>query len=211
MRTAIRLMAFVAAFICSASLASHAQSKSKKHPLPQPLPSLLPFGPTGPLPQMPLDAMPPEPPQVNYRDGELTIVAPNSTLADILRCVREQTAAEIEIPVVTERVVTRLGPGPVSEILSELLNGSHFNYVLLGSPGEPTRLTKVVLLAKAQPAAAIPIQPGAPRSVPPAQPLAGVNVEDRRAFDQGASANQTDMPSEVTPPPPTDGPVDSSD
>jgi hypothetical protein len=95
--------------------------------------------------------MAPVPPQVSYQNAQLTIVAPNSTLGDILRAVRKQTGAEIEIPVAPERVVTHLGPGPAREVVAELLNGSRFNYVLLGSPGDGALLTRVVLVAKTGP------------------------------------------------------------
>lgn len=82
---------------------------NKKKPLPPPLPS----GTQGPVPQVPLDAIPAVAPQVTYEDGLLTIVAPNSTLGDILRSVRKHTSADIEIPATaSERVVTRLGPAP---------------------------------------------------------------------------------------------------
>ncbi len=123
---------------------AHGQRKAKK-PLPPPA---LPSGPTGPVQQMPLDSIAPVQPQVNYQNSQLTIIAPNSTLADILRAVRKQTGAEIEIPSAPERVVTHLGPGPAREVVAELLNGSRFNYVLLGSPGNEAQLTRVVLVAK---------------------------------------------------------------
>ena len=124
---------------------SQTQRKTKK---PAPLPPPLPSGPTGPVQQVPLPEMAPVPPQVSYQNAQLTIVAPNSTLGDILRAVRKQTGAEIEIPVAPERVVTHLGPGPAREVVAELLNGSRFNYVLLGSSGNDSTLTKVVLVAK---------------------------------------------------------------
>jgi hypothetical protein len=96
-----------------------------------------------------LDAIAPVAPQVSYQDGQLTIVAPNSTLGDILRGVRKHTSADIEIPpTASERVVTRLGPGPAREVMAELLNGSHFNYILLGSPDNANLLVRVVLVAK---------------------------------------------------------------
>lgn len=119
-------------------------AKAQKPPL-QPLPS----GPTGPVQQVPLDSMAPVAPQVSYQNSQLTINAPNSTLGDILRAVRKQTGAEIEIPPATERVVTHLGPGPAREVMAELLNGSRFNYVLLGSPADDSVLTRIVLVAKA--------------------------------------------------------------
>jgi hypothetical protein len=127
---------------------THSQRKTKKVPAP-PLPS----GPTGPVQQIPLDSMAAVPPQVNFQNNQLTIVAPNSTLADILRAVRKQTGAEIEIPVAPERVVTRLGPGPAREVVADLLNGSRFNYVLLGSAADQAQLTRVVLVAKSAPEA----------------------------------------------------------
>jgi len=93
--------------------------------------------------------MAPVAPQVTYQDGQLTIVAPNSTLGDILRGVRKHTSADIEIPpTASERVVTRLGPGPAREVMAELLNGSHFNYILLGSPDNANLLVRVVLVPK---------------------------------------------------------------
>lgn len=125
--------------------AATSQHKTKK-PVPPPD---LPSGPTGPLQhQLPLDAIAAVAPQVTYQNSQLTIVAPNSTLADILRAVRKQTGAEIEIPAAPERVVTHLGPGPAREVVAELLNGSRFNYVLLGSATENDSLTRVVLVAK---------------------------------------------------------------
>src|SRR6202158_5440334 len=119
------------------------RTKKRKAHLP-PLPS----GPTGPLQQVPLDSMAPVPPQVSYQNSQLTIVAPNSTLSDILRAVRKQTGAEIEVPAAPERVVTHLGPGSAREVMADLLNGSRFNYVLLSSPADNNVLTRVVLVAK---------------------------------------------------------------
>src|SRR5579863_3281937 len=126
---------------------SQGQRKAKK---PQQLPPL-PSGPTGPVQQIPLDSIAPVPPQVSYQNSQLTIIAPNSTLGDILRAVRKQTGAEIEIPTAPERVVTHLGPGPAREVVAELLNGSRFNYVLMGSSTNDATLSKVVLVAKTGP------------------------------------------------------------
>ena len=121
---------------------AHRTHKVKKQELPPPLPS----GPRGPVPQIPLDAIPAVAPEVTYQGGQLTIVAPNSPLGDILRGVRKHTAADIEIPAnASERVVTRLGPGPAREVVAELLNGSRFNYILLGSPNDASLLVRVVL------------------------------------------------------------------
>jgi len=143
--------AVVAGVAGSSFAAQHTPTKAatkkaatKKAPPPAPLPS----GPTGPMQPMPLDSIAAVPPQVTYENNQLTIVAPNSTLGDILRAVRKQTGAEIDVPQAPERVVTHLGPGPARDVIAELLNGSRFNYVLLGSAENDTQLTRVVLVAK---------------------------------------------------------------
>ena len=154
MRAGLKLIGLLMAGIsCLPSMAqadtpaAHRTRKAKKQELP-PLPS----GTQGPVPQIPLDAIPAVAPTISYQDGMLTIVAPNSSLGDILRGVRKHTSADIDIPTTAnERVVTRLGPGPAREVVAELLNGSHFNYILLGSPENANQLVKVVLVAKTGP------------------------------------------------------------
>lgn len=107
-----------------------------------------------------LEEMPASPPEVTFRDGQLTIAATNSTLADILKAVRTQTGAAVDVPGnPTERVVGKFGPGPARDVLSALLNGSHFNYVLLGSDTNPSALDRVILMAKSS---ATMEQPSAP-------------------------------------------------
>ena len=93
--------------------------------------------------------MPALPPQVHYSRGQLTIVAENSTLADILVAVRTQTGAAVDVPPsATERVVAHLGPGPARDVLTALLNGTHFNYVMIGSPAHPENVERLILTLK---------------------------------------------------------------
>jgi hypothetical protein len=155
----------------------HRTHKAKKPPaLPPPLPS----GPQGPVPQVPLDAIPAVAPQVSYEGGLLTIIAPNSTLGDILRGVRKHTAADIDVPATaSERVVTRLGPGPAREVMAELLNGSRFNYILLGSPDDANTLVRVVLVAKTGPDT-------------PEPATAGKNAAPAQVANAGADAAEAD-------------------
>ena len=110
----------------------------------------MPALPSGPLPQVPMDQLPSTPPQVSYQGGMLTIVAQNSSLGDILREVHKRTGATIEVPPnATERVVaTRLGPGPARDVLANLLNGTAFNYVMVGSTSDPTSVTSITLTTK---------------------------------------------------------------
>ena len=195
--------------LCLASLSAayadsaHNKRKPKKVELP-PLPS----GPTGPVPPIPLDSIAPVAPQVTYQDGQLTITATNSTLGDILRAVRKQTQAEIDIPDAKERVVTHLGPGPAREVIAELLNGSRFNYVLLGSAVDANALTRVVLVAKTGPDYAggnqpVPQQVGmnqAARMVQPQQ--TDTNDADTAEESSDDNADETPAPAEQLAPPP---------
>jgi hypothetical protein len=135
------------------------QKKTKKQQAQLPP---LPSGPTGPVPQVSLELIAPVPPQVSYQNGQLTIVAPNSTLGDILKAVRKQTGADIDIPDAKDRVVTHLGPGPARDVIADLLNGSRFNYVMLGSPEDGNALTRVVLVAKTGPDNPVPQPSGQP-------------------------------------------------
>jgi hypothetical protein len=93
--------------------------------------------------------LPSTPPQVSYQNGMLTIVAQNSSLGDILHEVHLRTGATIEVPpAATERVVTRIGPGPAREVLVTLLNGAGYNYVMVGTASDPTALANVILTSK---------------------------------------------------------------
>jgi hypothetical protein len=194
------------------------QTQKKKKKVQPPPPPPLPSGPTGPVQQIPLDSIAAVAPQVTFQNNQLTIVAPNSTLADILRAVRKQTGAEIEIPPAPERVVTHLGPGPARVVVAELLNGSRFNYVLLGSPADETMLTRVVLVAKSgpevapAPAGANPQPATAQANNAPQDPASDAEAEaaeenmnaeeapqDQAAADADQSGNNGDQPTVKTP------------
>jgi len=191
----------------SPSTSKNHRKPAKKPPLP-PLPS----GPRGPVPQISLDSMQAVAPHVTYQDGQLTIVAPNSTLADILRAVRKLTGAEMDIPAnATERVVTNLGPGPAPGVVAELLNGSHFNYVLLGAPSDAKTLTRVVLVAKSGPDTPAP-GPGVVANAASPQQVVAQGATDAAdadaADDTDDSADQNAAePAEQQPPPAGDAAV----
>jgi hypothetical protein len=169
--------------------------------------------------------MPATPPKVTYEDGQLAIAAHNSTLGDILNAVRSQTGAAIEVSSgnTGERVVAQFGPGPARDVLSALLNGSHFNYVMLSAGSNPAGLTRVILTPKpagpvpsgplpSAPAyqAAQPVRPGylppayvaPPAYVPPAQaqtpPPAQQNAEEEDSSSDAGEEVQTETSEPAT-------------
>jgi hypothetical protein len=176
--------------LCSLQLAMASPTQNHKRAVKKAPPPPLPSGPTGPVQQIPLDSIAAVPPQVTYENNQLTIVAPNSTLADILRAVKKITGAEIEVPAAPERVVTHLGPGPARDVVADLLNGSRFNYVLLGSPDNLAALSRVVLVAKTG------SQELSPNSAPNPAPVAQLGSPAPQ--QQQLPFSQPDAPAEGT-------------
>jgi hypothetical protein len=115
-------------------------------------------------------------------------------MSDVLNAVKQKTGAAVDMPAVTsERVVGQFGPGAPRDVLAQLLNGSHYDYVLMGSPAEPGALKKIVLTARASgPEPAPPTQP----QVGATQPLPSVPDVDteQTSDDTSTEAPQPDMP-----------------
>src|SRR5215813_4276553 len=92
---------------------------------------------------------PPPPPRlrVTYTNNKLKIWADKATLAEVLNEVRHRTGADVIIPPGggQEPIVADLGPAPAREVLSTLLNGSSFNFVIVGSDRDSSELRGVFL------------------------------------------------------------------
>ena len=95
---------------------------------------------------MSLEQMPPEAPHVSYRDGQLTVDAVNSTLRDVLESLRRETGAQIDLPrgVGNDRMAVHLS-GRASTVIASLLDGTSLGYVIVGTPGAPDRIQKIIL------------------------------------------------------------------
>jgi len=115
-------------------------------------------------------------------------------MSDVLNAVKQKTGAAVDMPAVTsERVVGQFGPGAPRDVLAQLLNGSHYDYVLMGSPAEPGALKKIVLTARVS----------GPEPTPPTQPQVGVtqplpsvpDVDTEQTSDDSSTETpQPDMP-----------------
>lgn len=84
-------------------------------------------------------------------DGKLlTIDAENSSLSDIMLGIRSRTGASIDMPgsANRERIAVHLGPAPIREVLSSLLYGTDFNYVIQSSEDDDSALGKVILIPR---------------------------------------------------------------
>jgi hypothetical protein len=116
---------------------------------------IVPAATPAPVREVPAQTMPPIPatlmnsppvkPNVTMEGGMLTIDAPNSTLSDVLGGVHKATGAAIEGASPSERVAVKLGPGDPEQVISALLRGTPYDYVILGSLGKPDAVTRVLL------------------------------------------------------------------
>ncbi len=84
---------------------------------------------------------------VSFRNGLLKIKSDKATLAEVLNAIQQRTGAQISIApgAEQEKVVVDLGPGPAPEVVSRLLYGSHFNFLILSAANNPARLDRVIL------------------------------------------------------------------
>ena len=171
---------------------------------------------------------PPTPPapnlQVNFQQGELTVHAKKATLAEVLYAIQQRTGADIPIPAGAEQeqVVADAGPGPAKDVLTALLTGTNFNFIVVGSDRNDGSLRSVILSPKTDMGTAIPAgmqpvnaaagQPDVP-DVPqeqveqmpppieaPPPPLQPTEVPDPQAQPMGGNPSVNEIPSEVIPP-----------
>ena len=89
----------------------------------------------------------PQPPEIAWDGKQLTIDAENSKLSDILLAIRAKTGASVDFPggATSERVAVHLGPAPVREVLSSLLYGTDFDYVIQSTDDDEDGLRSVVV------------------------------------------------------------------
>lgn len=88
--------------------------------------------PAPPQPQWPVND-PPKQASVAWSAQGLSIDAQNSSLEQILRDIATQTGVKIEGMDKDERVFGEYGPGQPRDVLSELLEGTDYNVLMVGA------------------------------------------------------------------------------
>ena len=146
--------------------------------------------------------------EVSFQDGMLSVLSTKGSLADVLTEIRKQTGADITIPAGAEQeeVAASLGPGTPRDVVSQLLNGSRYNFILIGADNDPNKLERVLLSPKGAGEVMVQDRPtrtepvpvaqmqGPDPSVPPAPPAAAPPPAEEQP--QGDS-----MPPETAPQP----------
>ena len=127
-----------------------------------------PLAPPAPAAPVPATPSAPEPPHwpANDSPGQASVVwdsqglridAENSSLQQILKDFSTATGAQVDGMAADERVFGSYGPGQARDVLSQLLQGSGYNVIMIGDRGQgaPRQIVLSVRpAAGAQPAAA---------------------------------------------------------
>jgi hypothetical protein len=149
----------------------------------------------------------PKPPQVIYENGQLTIIAENGSLSDVMKALRAALGTDIDLPtnVADQRIWVHLGPGSPRGVLRELLDGTEFNYVIQASESDPAGIRSVLLTQRSK--STDPQAQGLPERAASRIPSPGSEPRDAADSENPAreSAASAD-PSPATPPaPPASG------
>lgn len=141
-----------------------------------------------PLPNWPVNNKPAEA-TVVWDSRGLLIQASNSSLDQILKDVSLKTGVKVEGIGADERIFGTYGPGPARDVLSQLLDGSGYNILMVGDQGEGTP-RRIVLSGR----------PNGP-APPPGNPNPVVSNDNDAENDQDSEARQFE-PNPVLPPVP---------
>jgi hypothetical protein len=89
-------------------------------------------------------------PVVSYQNGQLTIIAENVSLSEIMSLLHSVMGAQTDLPAGSsdERIWARLGPGPARKVLSDLLSNTDLNFVIQGSLKDADGIQTVMLTAR---------------------------------------------------------------
>jgi len=102
------------------------------------------------LPMSP-EELPARAPHVKYREGRLFVDSNNSTLAEILNAIHQETGVQIETlsGAGGDRVAVHLSGSPRS-VVSSLLDGAKFGYIIVSPAEDPEGILKVVVTSQTQ-------------------------------------------------------------
>jgi len=128
----------------------------------------------------------------------LTVVAENSTFADILAAIRQVTGTKIETVGGPggERVAAKIGPASVRDVLVTLLEGSRYDFVILAAENDPGRVDRVVLTPKTTGAEAQAVSASRPAQQPGVFPQAPQSGDEGDAEDENEGFAPAGQPAE---------------
>jgi len=151
---------------------------------------------------------------IEYKNGRLSILAEKVSLAQVLGEVQRKIGADIPVPPLAaqEQVIVNTGLLPVRDALTSLLNGSRFNFIIVGADGDPSKVKSVILSYRgaggmSQPVIAAQPQPAVTESQPePEPPPQEMQPQPDMQPPQPDVPTQPEAPQPQEGPPPQEGP-----
>jgi hypothetical protein len=163
------------------------QKAAEATPPPRPAAEAIDARPSAsPTPILPAN-QPPNEAKVRWDSRGLEIEASNSSLDQILHQIAVDTGTQVEGLTEDQRVFGIYGPGPESDVLWKLLDGSGYNVLMIG--GRDAAPLKIVLSARS-----------------PASPQMAVKNQNRINSDRLESAPRAAYPPDPPPPQPIQNP-----
>lgn len=140
------------------------------------------------------------PPQVNLDNGKLTVDARNSDLSTILQDVAQRSGMSVDGLSRNTRVFGVYGPGSPRDVLSQLLTGAGYNFVMVGgATGDVPR----ELVLTAQNGNALPVnvsRPGQPQPASNSGENSDSEDNDQQPLGPGAIAHPSPQDTDQTDP-----------
>jgi hypothetical protein len=134
-----------------------------------------------------LALQPANPPRISYANGELTVVADNSSLTDIMSGIERATGAHLEgTQPDTERVFGQFGPASPRDVLDSLLSGSRYDFILVGAIDDPGGVKTIMLSPHGSSSAG-----GSMAQNQPVQPRPNISDNPDDDNDEGVAAQQS--------------------
>lgn len=166
-----------------------------------PAPSIAP-APVPSAPESALDVAP-HPASIHLKNGELVVVADNSDLAGILKSVAQLGGMQVDGLGKSSRVFGTYGPGQPQDVLTQILNGSGYNFMMVGQSAEgmPLRLLLTEKTGSSLPASNAPAP--APQRTAQEEPPSG---RARYGWAGGRPAASPGSPTPAGTPSPTPPP-----
>lgn len=166
----------------------------RQQPAPAPAPTQS-IAPSAAAPPSLLDK-PARPAKIDLAQGQLSVHADNSSLIDIMHRLTAYSGMSIDGLNKDQRVFGSYGPGDPQDVISELLDGSGYNVVMLGrtEAGTPKQVTLTPRVG------GVSNGPGAMRPQPMSQDDA--DADDEAPQPQPMIANPVvENPQQTAPPP----------
>lgn len=172
-------------------LCAHSASAAQ---LPKPSPPVAQNNTPAPAPtaSTSLADQPPTAATVTFSKDQLTIHANNSTLLQIFQAVTAQTGMQVQGTPGNHRIFGVYGPGRPAQVLTQLLTGFGFNYLLIGAA--PNGAPRTLLLAGTALSMPEPTQPVHSIQPAPQNPYPQPHYRPRPYYPRGRNFSRRPDP-----------------